>query len=75
MLFVAFADVAYQGGSIYHAMTDRQVFVVAEALLLTGILLLGLLRREKHGVGGIGFESFLVIAVYVGAFLVLFFGA
>lgn len=74
LLFVSFADVAYRAGSIYHAMTDRQVFVIALTLLLTGILLLGLLRREKQGLWGIGFESVLIIVLYLGAFTLLFFG-
>jgi cation:H+ antiporter len=74
VLFVAFADVAYRPGSIYHAMTNDQVFVIALTLVLTGILLLGLLRRERTGIAGIGFESFLVIVLYLGAFALLFVG-
>ena len=74
VLFVAFADVGYRTGSIYHAITDRQVFIIALTLLLTGILLMGLLRRERTGIMGIGFESFLVIILYLGAFSVLFMG-
>ena len=72
VLFVAFADVAYRDGSIYHAITNQQTFIIALTLLLTGILLLGLLRREKQGIMGIGFESFLVLVLYVGAFGLLF---
>lgn len=74
VLFVAFSDVAYRPGSIYHAMTDQQVFIIALTLLLTGVLLMGLLRRERWGVLGIGFESFLVLVLYFGAFLLLFVG-
>ena len=72
VLFVAFADVGYRSGSIYHAIDERQVFVIALTLLLTGILLMGLLRREKSGVLGIGFESFLALILYAGAFATLF---
>ena len=72
VLFVAFSDVAYRSGSIYHAITNQQIFVIALTLLLTGILLLSLLRRKKSGIFGIGFESFLVIALYLGAFGLLF---
>lgn len=72
VLFVAFSDVGYRPGSIYHAITNEQVFIIALTLLLTGILLLGLLRREKRGILGIGFESFLVVVLYLGAFLTLF---
>lgn len=73
VLFVAFADVAYREGSIYHALGSSQVFVFALTLLLTGTLLLGLLRRERRGVLGIGFESFLVVLFYLGGFGLLFF--
>lgn len=72
VLFLAFSDVAYRAGSIYHAITDREIFVVSLTILLTGILLLGLLRREKYGVGHIGFESFLILLLYIGGFVLLF---
>lgn len=71
VLFVAFADLAYRDGSIYHAITDRQVFVIALTQILTGVLLLGLLRREKSGIGNIGFESVLVLVLYLGGMGVL----
>ncbi len=74
VLFVAFSDVGYRAGSIYHAMTDQQVFIIALTLLLTGTLLMGLLRRERWGMFGIGFESFLVLVLYFGAFGLLFMG-
>lgn len=71
VLFVAFADVAYRDGSIYHAITDRQLFVVAMSIAMTAVLLLGLLRREKHGIGNIGFESAGLILIYIGGMAVL----
>ena len=73
VLFIAFSDVAYRGGSIYHAIAERQVFIIALTLILTGILLLGLLRREEKGIANIGFESFLVLVLYLSAFTTLFF--
>jgi cation:H+ antiporter len=74
VLFVAFSDVGYREGSIYHAMTEQQVFIIALTLLLAGILLMGLLRRERRGAFGIGFESFLALVLYFGAFGLLFVG-
>jgi cation:H+ antiporter len=64
VLFLSASDVAYRGGTIYAAISATDVFWVALAILLTGVLLLGLLRREKHGVGNIGFESVLVLVLY-----------
>jgi cation:H+ antiporter len=46
--------------------------MIALALLLTGILLLGLLRRERRGVLGIGFESALVLVFYLVGIAMLF---
>ncbi|MEX2530598.1 MAG: sodium:calcium antiporter [Gemmatimonadota bacterium] len=71
VLFVSFADVAYRPGSIYHAVSLDGVFLVALTLLLTSILLLGLLRRERTGVLGIGFESALVLVFYLGGMALL----
>ncbi|MGF1457461.1 MAG: sodium:calcium antiporter [Leptolyngbyaceae cyanobacterium] len=72
VLFVAFSDMAYRPGSIYHALTNSQTFIVALTILMTGTLLLGLLRREKHGLGNIGFESFLIIVLYLGGVAMIF---
>lgn len=69
VLFVAFADFAYREDSIFHAITERQIFLIALSILMTGVLLLGLLRRERQGPAGIGFESVLVLALYLGGFL------
>ncbi|MDX1577700.1 MAG: sodium:calcium antiporter [Gemmatimonadota bacterium] len=74
VLFMAFADIAYREGSIYHAITELQVFMIALTILLSGVLLLGLLRRERSGWFGIGFESFLVLVLYLGAVSILFLG-
>lgn len=71
VLFLSFSDVGYRAGSIYHAINEQQLFIIALAILMTGILLLGLLRREKRGIASIGFESFLVLIVYVAAFSIL----
>lgn len=73
LLLLAFSDWAYREGSIYHALQSPQVFVVALTILMTGILLLGWLRREKHGIGNIGFESVLILILYFSGFSLLFF--
>ena len=70
-LFAAFSDVAYRAGSIYHAISPDLVFWMALSILMTGVLLLGLVRREESGIGGIGFESFTVLLLYAGALALL----
>lgn len=66
VLFLVASDVAYRDGSIFHAIDDRALFLLVWAILMTGILLLGLIRRERYGVGGIGFESAALITVFAG---------
>ena len=72
-IFMAFSDVAYREGSIYHAITGQQVYLISLTIVLTGVLLLGLLRREERGIANIGFESFLILVLYVGSFALLVF--
>ncbi|MGM0531602.1 MAG: sodium:calcium antiporter [Bacteroidota bacterium] len=65
VLFVAFADIAYSKGSILHAITQNQIFIVALTMLMVSALILGLLHREQKGIGKIGWESFLIIILYL----------
>jgi len=71
VLFVAFADAAYFEGSIYHAISQRETFTIALTLLMTGVLLLGMLGRQRYGIGNIGFESFLVLLAYASGYTLL----
>ncbi|MDR4495003.1 MAG: hypothetical protein MRJ99_11260 [Nitrospirales bacterium] len=65
-LLVAISDVIHKDGSIYVHIPEHLLFLSALTILMTGILLMGLVQREKHGVGNIGFESFLILSIYVG---------
>lgn len=67
MLVVAAADAGYTHGSIYHDMAPIQMTWGLVSILMTAILLLGMLRRETYGIGRIGFESALILAVYAVA--------
>lgn len=64
VLFMAASDAAYRAGSLFHAITERQTGLMALVVLMTAILLLGLLRRERQGMGNIGFESLALILCY-----------
>jgi cation:H+ antiporter len=63
-LFAALSDVAYRPGSIYHMASSQTLFLLTLALLMNAVLLLGLLRRQSRGLGNIGFEGVLVVALY-----------
>ncbi|MGM0907279.1 MAG: sodium:calcium antiporter [Pseudomonadota bacterium] len=65
-LFTAASDIAYRDGSIYHTMTDGTLFWVCLTLLMSAILIMGLIRREREGPGRIGLESVLVTVLYLG---------
>ena len=67
MLVVAAADAGYAQGSIYHDMAPVQMMWGLVSILMTAILLLGMVRRETYGIGRIGFESALILAVYAVA--------
>lgn len=73
VLFVAAADLVYLQGSIYHGddVGRREIFLVALTVLLNVVLLMGLIHRQKRGPGNIGFESVLMLVLYVVGFLVM----
>jgi cation:H+ antiporter len=71
VLFVVVADVAYRDGSIYHAISDQPLFIISLTILLTAFLLLGMIRRERSGMGNIGFESVAVLLFYLAGMATL----
>jgi cation:H+ antiporter len=71
MIFLAVADVAFREGSLYHAMGTRPAFLLNLTVLMTAVLLLGLLRRQKHGLWNMGFESILLVLAYGAGFAVI----
>ncbi|WP_269585288.1 sodium:calcium antiporter [Roseibium sp. Sym1] len=66
-LFLTLSDIAYREGSLYHAVSGADFFWLAVGLVMTSILLLGLVVRQKDGPARIGFESASILAVYAGA--------
>ena len=75
VLFLVLSDVAYREGSIYHAMAPDDVFWISTSLLMTSVLLGGLILRQEKGPAGIGVESVLLFAIYVGAIALQVFAA
>lgn len=63
VMFLAAADLVYDG-AIYHEIDATQSGTALIAIAMTGVLLLGMLRRQKYGPGNIGFESVIVLALY-----------
>lgn len=73
-LFFAISDIAYQGGSIYHQATTAIRSMIAVAIIMTAVLVMGMVRREERGILNIGFESFIVLVLYAGAVTMLIVG-
>ena len=59
--------IGYREGSLYHAIRTGDLFWLTVGLLMTSVLLLGLLYRERQGPGGIGRESLKLLGIYAGA--------
>ena len=65
-MILSAADFVYDG-STYAAMTAQDRTTGLIAMLMTGVLLLGMLRRVKSGFGGIRFENAIVLVLYAGS--------
>lgn len=66
-------DIAYRGGSLFHAASQDELFLTSGALVMTAVLLGGLLVRQKRGWLKIGFDGILLIAIYASTVVVLAF--
>lgn len=64
ILFVGAADAAYRDGAVYTAITQTDQFVLAWTMALVAVLGAGLIRRQRQGVGGIGFEGVTILGLY-----------
>ena len=67
VLFLSLSDVAYREGSIYDAVAPGDLFWLVVGQVMAGILLMGLILREREGPFRIGTESVLMLVVYAGA--------
>ena len=69
VLFLSGSDIFYRAGSIYHAMDSSHFLILSMTILMTAVLVMGMLRRERSGLINIGAESVALIVCY--AFLVI----
>ncbi|GAA5067990.1 sodium:calcium antiporter [Roseibacterium beibuensis] len=74
-LFLTAGDIAYRDGSLYHAAGLSDQFWTLTAILMTGVLLSGLLLRQREGPGRMGWEGALILAIYGAAVTIQVFTA
>ncbi|ERP91134.1 hypothetical protein Q669_32150 [Labrenzia sp. C1B10] len=63
-VFLTLSDVVYRDGSIHHAVSGHDYFWLAGGQMMTSMLLLGLVERQKDRRAGICFESTSILAVF-----------
>lgn len=68
-VIVALSDFAYTEGSIYAGGGTALLPLLTMTILMNVVVLLGLLRRERHGLANIGLEGVVLLALY-GGFIV-----
>ncbi|MDX1663948.1 MAG: hypothetical protein R3272_09150 [Candidatus Promineifilaceae bacterium] len=74
-MVVATSDFFFREGSVYNALDANIHLLNALAILMTGLLLGGFIRRERRGPGNIGVESYLILLTYLaGIAVIIFFG-
>lgn len=66
-MFITISDIGYRDGSIYHALGSGDFFWLAVGLVMTAVLTLGLLFRERRGPATIGWEGLAMLCIYVSA--------
>lgn len=71
-LVVAAADFVYLDGSLLHSASQDQAFVIALTALLMAVLLIGLLHRQRQGPAGIGWESSLIVVLFLAGYGILY---
>lgn len=73
VLFLVFADLAFASGSLYHAFNTGHHLILMLSILLTSVLLLGLLHRQKEGMAGVGWESVTILVLFLLGYGALFY--
>ncbi|MFI7611311.1 hypothetical protein ACIBP6_08850 [Nonomuraea terrae] len=66
-------DIAFRGGSLFHAARADQLFLTTAALLMTAVLLGGMLVRQRRAWARVGFEGVLLAVLYVSTVVILAF--
>lgn len=69
---VMVSDVAYRDDTVFAAVSRPVLLLAVLALVMTGVLLVGLLRREQRGFVNIGLQSYAILVIYAGGVVLMF---
>ncbi|WP_198021821.1 sodium:calcium antiporter [Paracoccus sp. J39] len=72
LLLVFLTDVLYVGGPVLNQVGRFEIVTSLLAIVMTGILLLGLLERRDKTVLGMGYDSAAMLAVFLGGVAILY---
>lgn len=66
------ADIAYRDGLIFESLRPTDCFLASLGVIVTALYLWGILERRDRTVFGMGFDSCLVLIVYLGGLAVYY---
>lgn len=64
------ADAAYRKGPIFDVLDHSAIFLAALGIIVTALYLWGILERRDRTILGMGYDSFLVLFVYIAGMLI-----
>ena len=67
------ADIMYRPGPILEAVDRPAMFIVTVGIIVTAVYLMGLIERRNKQVLRMGYDSIVVLAVYIASIVALFF--
>lgn len=72
LLLIFVTDVVYVGGPVLNEVGRFEIVACLLAIVMTGILLLGLLERRDRTLLGMGYDSVAMLAVFLGGVGILY---
>lgn len=70
--FLFLADVFYRGGPILHNVPPQDVFLAVLGTIATCVYIWGILERRGRAIWGLGYDSVVVIVLYLFGLIVLY---
>lgn len=70
LLFLA--EITFRGGSVLHYAQNSAIFTAALGAIMVCIYLWGMLEREDRSILGLGWDSALVVGIYIGGLIVIY---